>query len=230
MKQFFFLTVIFLTLTLKIEAQGSENIFTINNDTIITNSDFIDPFFSKKTASVKYYLNENDPNVLVGKVEYNVKVGSYTYSPGNFDVLEISKNGVRQCLYCEDAGILKSDYKCLRSSMEEGGEDLGHSERSDYYMEFSLSPTTKGLLFFCNSYGTDVGRTLIFILTQKEAKLVFNKKMKVVNLGQSVSNFILWSTYMEFNVDGTIWEQPNVYSIWDEGDILKFKTGNNEMA
>lgn len=225
MKRYSLFVVIILFSILNIKAQESKNIFTIKDDKIITNSDFIDSSYDKTVINNKYILNEKGSNVLVGEVEYDVKVGSYIYCSVNFDVLEISKNGVQQCLYREDSGILKRDYKCLYYSMKKGDSDFVSSETNNYYMEFSLSPKIKGLLFFCNRYGTSVGKTLIFILTQKEAKLVFNKKMEVMDFYHSNSKLklLLWSAYMEFNLDGTLWRRPDVHTIWREDGILKLK-------
>ncbi len=58
-------------------------------------------------------------------------------------------------------------------------------------MSPELVMNSKALIFLGQHYGTDLPRLIIFIVTDSDVKLVYNKKMKITSINSSAGNFSL---------------------------------------
>lgn len=209
-------------------SQTATNIFTIdNNGKVITKSQFINPPYDNSINNYGFSLSNPPVQVQVGAMTYTIKTGNFEISNENdYDVIEISKDGKRICLYREEDGILKlkegSSYQYPEAYM--ANYSFGKYANNNYCIEVPLSSTSKALLFFGPSYGSSVAKTLIFVLTELDARLVFNKILDPYEMENITSNFEmkLIADIPECDLDGNEIPTPS-YTIWKEGGVLKYK-------
>ena len=205
-------------------SQTATTIFTIDNSgKVITKSQFINPPYDNSINNYGFSLSNPPVQVQVGTVTYTIKTGNFEMSNENdYDVVEISKDGNRVCLHREEDGILKLKEGSNRNDGK--SHRLGKYANNNYCIEVPLSSTSKALLFFGPSYGSSVAKTLIFVLTESNAKLVFNKTLEPQEMKNITSNFEmkLIADIPECDLDGNEIPSPS-YTIWKEGGVLKHK-------
>lgn len=73
-------------------------------------------------------------------------------------------------------------------------------------------------------YSTDRGKTIIFVLTEDNAEVVFNKQMEIIELTMSPDNLelVLISVCGE-TADGITWTPDVTHTIYTKDGMLWFK-------
>ena len=196
-------------------AQTGTQIYSINNG-VVSN---IEQFIEKQQISIdslEYSLN-NPILVSTYTSTYTIKTGRFSgweNEPGDFDVIEISKNGQQKFIYKSCDGIAKfNNSKNLYTS------SFNRYSSNGYFIEVPMTTDSKALIFLGQHYGTDLARLIIFILTDSDVKLVYNKKMAITDINSTNGNFSmsLVSNIVEEG-DGT----ESKHTIYQQNGVLYF--------
>lgn len=203
-------------------AQTGTPIFSVNNGLISTNNQFVDTLDPNLT-SLNYSLN-NPVQIQVGNAVYAIKTGRFSGwsdESGDYDIIEFSRDGQQKLLFREGEGILKyrnSKYTYPSSSF--GNYRFSSYATNDYFIEVVLNPSSKALIFLGPSYGTDLPRLMIFVLTETDVKLVYYKKVDIHSITVASNSF---SMMVNSNLVGDQNETPILHTIWLNEEKLYFK-------
>jgi hypothetical protein len=181
------ITTLLMLCTFSTYAKQSEVQMYSNNNGIISDIGFIDEQ-DPSVGSLSYSL-QNPISTTVSTSNYTIKTARFVgweNEPGDFDVIEISRNGQQQLIYKAYDGIAK-----LNDSQNLYTSQFSQFSTNGYFIEIPLTATSKALIFLGYHYGTDFPRLFIFIATDLDVKLVYNQKMYLKHIDTSNGNFIL---------------------------------------
>lgn len=213
---------------------AQQPIYTLQDGKIIPSPDFVEPvddYFNNAT----YTMWDRVLDVQVGNTTYNIRVGNYTPQrcEGDFNLIEIYSDAMKRKLYKDGSGILKMNNTSYmwypRAAM--ANYRLSSYSKNGYFIEMPLNESTKAIIFIGQSYGTDVGKLFIFVLTESDAELVFNLPMSIAMFAQmnDYTKLIVQSNYgTEISCD--VWLPPTMHTIYTRGGdgILMFKNNREE--
>ncbi len=91
---------------------------------------------------------------------------------------------------------------------------------NDYFISVPLSSTSKALIFMGMTYGSSLPRLMIFVMTERDVKLVYCKTMDVHSMVKTPSSF---SMITQSNVTGFDDGTPVLHTIWLKNGALWFK-------
>lgn len=209
-----------------IHVSAQSPLFSVNADGRIVNTQarFIDPQ-DPHVNTLSYRLG-TPISVTAGGTTWTIKTGRYVgweNDPGDFDVIEVSKGGTNTLLYKSYLGIMK----IIDAPDQWYASEMAPYSRNGYFIETSLSSTSKALIFLGQNYGSDLSQLIIIVLTEMEAELVFNKPMAITRINNATDNFSLTleSKIVEVvDSDGTPTnEKSPVHTIYQQGSILYFR-------
>lgn len=124
--------------------------------------------------------------VSVGNSRYEIKVASAKYEDDNtgFNIIEIHK-GTEKLLELRDLDMWTYMY---------GGKSATNYRKyteNRYFLPLDLKANIKALCFVGWPYGGDLPLLTIIILTEKEAKLVFNKRVSIIEMTKTEGEYTL---------------------------------------
>ncbi len=202
--------------------QSEVQIYTNNDGIISVKEQFIDAQ-NPSVESLSYTL-QNPLSTIVSTSTYTLKTGRFEGwedEPGDFNVIEISKNGQQKLIYKDDYGITK-----IINKKKEGyfyATSLSPYSSNGYFIEVSMTPTSKALLFLGQDYGTDLSRLIIFIITDSDVKLVHNKPMEIRSIDTSAGNFSLSLKSTIEEISGL----EDMHTIFLKDGVLFFRNESN---
>lgn len=206
--------LIFTALLLPILAYGQTEmqIFNISNGTISTNSQFIT--MPEDLWETKRYSLGNPVSVTVGNQSYTIKTGRFSgwdTAPGDYDVIEISKNGTQLLLFKDGDGILKyNNSRFMPPEYSMANKFVSYAD-NDYFISVPLSSTSKALIFMGMTYSSSLPRLMIFVMTESDVKLVYCKIMDVHSMVKTPTSF---SMTTQSNMTGFDDGIPVLHTIW----------------
>ena len=188
-----------------------------NTDGVIYN--FVE-FIDEECISVSSlpYSLDNPISVTISASTYTIKTGRFTGwddEEGDFDVIEISKNGQPEIIYKAYDGIAK-----MNNSKNSYTSLFSRYSSNGYFIEMPVTSDSKVIIFLGQHYGTDLSRLIIFTLTDSDVKLVHNKQMAINNITAECGNF---SMLLESNIVEFGYGTPATHSIYQKNDVLYFK-------
>lgn len=218
MKKIFFALIILFPLFAN--AQSGTAIFNIADDgTIITNNKFRDSLPSERSSFSSWILSQKVElsDSLIVKLPSSsctIKIGKFERRDndlGNYDVIEIYKNGKQLVSFRELETIVKY-------------EDNKHTDNG-YFITVPLSDSTKALICEGFHYGAGLPRLMIFVLTESDAKLVYYKYEYIKAITNKLDNFsmIVMSQFAEWISPDVIGTAEVNHTIWNKNGILKFR-------
>ncbi len=190
-----------------------------NNNMIISSQAYIS---NDITYSNNFGFSTSETaSVSINQTTYTIKEGRFDgwgNQPGNYDVIELYKNGTCVLTFKIQNGIvilndINNNYASRQSKYSTNG----------YFIEQTLTSTSKALLFLGYNYSTDPANLIIFILTEDDAKLVFCRPMAIQNIERSSTNFsvdLLSDIMYEDHINLPLSIR---HTIWLEDGVLKFK-------
>jgi len=201
--------------------QTGTQIFSISNVNITVDNLFID-LPTNYWGTAGHSLGNPIP-VSIGNQSYTIKTGRFTgwdNEPGDYDVIEISKNGQQLVLFKDGEGIVKYNNSMYMPPNYAFANRFVSYAENDYFISVPLSATSKALIFMGKPYGTDLPRLIIFVLTETDAKLVFCKRMYVESITKTVNDF---SMVVQSNLTSVGDGVPELHTIWLQNQDLWFK-------
>ncbi len=233
-----------LTIMSVVTAIGQEReVYTLKNGAVIENRDFLNlDLYSKGVYNDRYKYCDDPLEVRVGNKKYDIKVANYIgywaecdsmimNYVGDFNVIEFHSNDGCGYQYRDDYGILKMNESSVSWMPSYSGSNYMHRglSRNGYFVETTLTPDSKAVIFFGQSYGTDVGRTFIFIVTERDVKLVFNKPYRAKSINIANGEFrIEFQSNIQETIDGVTWTPAITHTMWLEDGVLKFRDNAKE--
>ncbi len=217
---------LFLISLVSIHVSAQTALFSINTNGLISNTQarFIDP--QDPSVNTLSYSLGSAVSVTAGGSAWTIKTGRYKgweNEPGDFDVIEISKGGTRKLLYKSYLGIMK----IIDAPNQWYASQMAPYSRNGYFIETSLSSTSKALFFLGQNYGSDLSQLIIIVMTGNDVKVVFNRPMAIENINNTANNFSLTleSEIVEVvDSDGTPTnEKSPTHTIYQQGQILYFR-------
>lgn len=222
MKQFFF--IVFLLANLSIcKAQTESAIFTINSNGIISiNSVMIDPLDSGHNINSLSYLPKNPVRFLVGNSTFTVKTSTFKDWDDNegygFNVIS---------LYKAESKILEVKQLDSWTFTSGGGSSINFSKYTNnrYFVPIDLSNKAKALFFLGWPYGGDLPYLTIFVVTEQDAKLVFNKNMGLDSIVKSDNQCVIkvQTGLEEYDSNGKLCVAPIFAQMYLKNGVLYLK-------
>lgn len=234
------LTFIF-SFSLLVYTLGQErDIYRLSNGAIVTNSEFLDlNLYSKSVYNYKYKYDIEPLSVRVGEKQYDIKLANYVsywedadsmflYDAGDFNVVEFIGDDGFGYQYRDDMGILKMNPTSVLWNPGYYGASykLRNKSKNGYFVEVPLTSTSKAVVFFGQSYSTGEGRTFIFIVTERDVRLVFNMQYNAnsIDIGEGTFEMNVESKGSQLlTMNPDIWSDPVTHTIWLEDGVLKFR-------
>ena len=191
-------------------------LFTYTQDgNVIPDNRFIsamDNILSSLSFSTAY-----TSSVSIDSTTYHIKTGRFRNwedEPGDFDIIEFYKNHQLVLTYKDAEGIVhlnkpKNLYSYTFNQYSENG----------YFMEVRLSDQISTLFFIGQHYGTDLPKLIIFALTPKEIKLIYNQKVQINSILKTDNHI---SLIVQSNIPNDH-DELLTHTIWSDNGILKFK-------
>lgn len=212
------LIIALLIITSICKAQSEEAIFNINSERIITTkSNMIDPV---GTDNVLFKGYSSSTNVTVGNTVYTVKtaVGENENADFGFNIISIYNNN-SNLLTLKDHDMWTYTYS--------GRSTTNYKSYTDnkYFITIDLSQYAKALLFIGWPYGGDLPILTIIVLTENDAKLVFNKNMGISTITKTDNQYLIKvkTVLEEYDSSGRLTTSPKYNYITLENEILKLK-------
>lgn len=200
------------------QAQTLEPLYSIDLNRIITiKKNRIDPFVSGDVEFQNYASTEN---VIVGNSIYSIKTAfdKYTDSRRGFNVISLCKGG-------KDLLTLKS---CDAWTYTYGGPSSTNYQKytnNKHFIAIDLSNNSKALFFIGWPYGGDLPILSIIVLTENDAKLVYNKNVAIVTIDVADNQHLIkiQTALEEYDSSGKLLTSPNYAYLVLENEILKVK-------
>lgn len=219
------LLIIFLHLT--ITPTIAQQIYKLEGDKIINSPDFVKPMVDRFCDASAYVMWDGLLNVQVGSTWYIIQVGEYTSElcGGDFNLIDIYSKDMDSKLFKVDYGILKMDETSCRWYPEKFMANYSLSDLSEngYFIELPLSETSKALIFIGRCYRTDLDRMLVFVLTEKDAEIVFNLPMPIEAFkhANGDTNILVTTQFKEWG-DTVSYGNYIMHSIYTQDGVLMF--------
>jgi len=222
-----FLFLLLLCGALCANGQTGSAIFAVGTEgTITTNSSFINPFYNYPGAPSLTYSPQNPVNVQVGTKTYVVKTCIFNNwdndADTGFHIIEVSSGG-------QVVLTFKSALQWAYLSYPAGSgmyRNFKSYSDNNYFIKVPLSDSSVAIIFVGWPYDSTPSMLTIVVLTQTDAKLVYNKNMEIntITLGSAFS-MILQSNTVEYNAQNVPFngETPKLHTIWLEDGVLRFK-------
>lgn len=215
MKKILCIIVILISCTMLGKAQTVEQIFTIDKDSIKSNSKNIEPlFFDYQNESFSLFKSfpvkslQNSYNYTVNLSDYNVAKGDGGY----FRIIEITSNNKNILRVTQSNGwnILPAEIRGLSVN--------------DYFLAVPLRDSVTALIFIGYPYNSEPEQLTIIILNKNKAKMVFNKHFIVSKVEKTATSFCLTlqDSVIEYLDNDQNANTAKIYKIWKEDGILKF--------
>lgn len=197
-------------------SQQNIPLFTYNETgDIVPNSRFISS--TDNTLSSLQFVTTHTSSVSIDSTTYNIKTGrfmNWNDEPGDFDVIQFFKNDQLVLTYKDADGIVK-----LNNPKNQYSYPFNSYSQNGYFIDVRLSDKT-GLLFFIGQhYGTDLPKLIIFALTRKEIKLIYNQKVQINSITKTENHI---SLVLQSNIPNDN-EMPVTHTIWSQDETLNFK-------
>ncbi len=215
MKKILCMIVVLVSCTMLGKAQTVEQIFTIDKDSIKSNSKNIEPlFFDYQNESFSLFKSfpvkssQDSYNYTVNLSDYNVAKGDGGY----FRIIEITSNNKNILRVTQSNGwnILPAEIRGLSVN--------------DYFLAVPLRDSVTALIFIGYPYNSEPEQLTIIILNKNKAKMVFNKHFIVSKVEKTATSFCLTlqDSVIEYLDNDQNANTAKVYKIWKEDGILKF--------
>ena len=197
-------------------ASAQDSIYTIDvNGDILTNSQFIDPFFCEdQNTPYEQMYSETLPLPGFGKPctlrLYNYRGWADT-EPGHFRIIDVEIDGVR----------------ALRMARSDAWDKFNTESNStdDYYKLVRLDDATYALIFVSFVYASEPGPLTIVVLRDGKAALVYNKDRYITSLTENPLKIHTISQFPEAVPEST---HASLYEvIYQDGNLLKWRMGKN---
>lgn len=201
--------------------QTAQPIFSISNGLISTNSQFVDSFELNYWNAYSVGPLGTPIQVGVGSQSYTIKTGFLINSnqDGDFEAIEVSRNGQQVFLLKNGDGIVKFDNSKFMPPNYFFSNRFVSFAANDYFIEVPLSADSKALIFMGIPYGTDLPRLIIFVLTPSDVTLVYYQDMDVESMVKTSSSF---SMVVQSNLLSDDGGTPITHSIFLQNGVLKF--------
>ena len=190
-------------------ASAQDSIYTIDvNGDILTNSQFIDPFFCEdQNTPYEQMYSETLPLPGFGKSctlrLYNYRGWADT-EPGYFRIIDVEIDGVR----------------ALRMARSDAWDKF---KTKDYYKLVRLDDSTYALIFVSFVYASEPGPLTIVVLRDGKAALVYNKDRYITSLTENPLKIHTISQFPEAVPEST---HASLYEvIYQDGNLLKWRKG-----
>ena len=185
---------------------AQENLYAIQDNRIMPNFNHIDSI-QKNNFETGSYVGVQ--HIQVHGVTYTFKFMSQKYNTGDYNIIEVYKDN-EMIFACGDAdGMVTYDKRPY----------LEKYASSKYLIEVPLPDNSKALLITGQHFGSQIERLFIFIATQSDVKLVYNKEMIVSKI----------NTVPQFELIGisnmpTYEDIPDIkHRFWYEGGSIRIK-------
>ncbi|WP_294627748.1 hypothetical protein [uncultured Bacteroides sp.] len=182
MKAFIF--ALSVALSLSGSAQNKHQIYSIDgNRRIIPVESMINPIGYERIEFNGYHPSQF---VTVGSTRYAIKIATDELEDkgSGFNVIEIHK-GTEKLMELRDIDMWTYMYA--------GKSATNYRKYTDnrYFIPLELKPDIKALCFVGWPYGGDLSLLTIVVLTENEAKLVFNKRVSIVTMAKEEGEYTL---------------------------------------
>lgn len=198
-------------------------IFSIADGRVVVDDSFVEDNYLDVSA-LSYTMVVEPMTVDVGRAKWKVRAGRFDGwddEPGDFDVVEASVDGAEKFILTADDGIARiaPEKDGYYSSLFADRSPNGH------FIEVALTEKSKALVFLGQHYGADISRLFIVVLTERDARLVYNLRMDIQAIDMAAGNFsmLLKSEIEEWNEEtNTPWEESPTHTIYRDNGILYF--------
>ncbi len=196
-------------------AKTNEPIYTFADDTIVIKQKFIDGYYlGDLTETTPYVLTRTEEVRLPDSSgKSDLRLLKYRNDEDEwieFNVIELVRNGVTT----------------LQLQNTNGWGELSPSlNLSGNYIRIELTNNTIALIFEEYIYASQPSNISIIIITENEAKLIYNKPMFInsVNITGNSFSMELQSNTVEYKANGTPYDAPITHKIWLQNNVLWFK-------
>lgn len=223
MKKLIFTAALFFTVFCA-QAQIGSAIFSIDpKGNITTKSEFIDPFYEDCDLSALTYAPGNPVAVKLPSKTYTIRTCAFDEweceADRGFNVIEITQKN-------RDVLTLKQGEFWTFITDDRPSFNLEEYTDNNYFIRVPLSAKSQALIFRGFMYGTGPAPLSIVVLTENQAKLVFNKEMYINSIIQiSSGGFFmqLQSNICEWDDERRPYYDPITHVIWLDDGVLRFK-------
>lgn len=174
-----------------VQAQTETPVFKIRaNGVIETNQSMIEPFFDMPETPPAPYILNSSVSVSVGTQNYDIKTGYFK----EMDETESGKNGFTVItIYLGNRKIFELRQPAMWTHTYDGRTMMDYRRYTDncYFIPVPLSEQAVALAFVGWPYGGDVPYLTIVVLTENDAKLVFNKHMDIDTITRTDKSYLM---------------------------------------
>lgn len=197
-------------------SQQNIPLFTYTQDgNVIPDNRFISAI--DNTLSSLPFSTVYTSSISIDSTTYNIKTGrfiNWNDEPGDFDVIQFFKNDQLILTYKDADGIVK-----LNNPKNLYSYPFNQYSKNGYFIDVRSSDKIEFLFFIGQHYGTDLPKLIIFAVTQKEIKLIYNQTVQINSITKTENHisFVLQSNMPNDN------EMPVTHTIWSYEGTLNFK-------
>jgi len=170
-----------------VQAQTETPVFKIGaNGVIETNQSMIEPFYDMPQIKTLPYILNSPINVSVGAQNYKIKTGcleQWDNFECTFNVITIYSDN-RKIFELRQPDNWRYTYGLSKKSYQQ-------YTNNQYFIPIPLSEQAVALAFVGWPYGGDVPYLTIVVLTENDAKLVFNKHMGINMITRTDKSYLM---------------------------------------
>lgn len=188
----------------------------------------IDPFYDMPEIKNWPYVLNNSTSVSVGSRNFDVKTGYFE----EMDETERGKYGFTVItIYSDSRKIFELRQPELWTYTYDGKSTMDYREYTDnrYFIPIPLSDRAVALAFIGWPYDSTPCYLTIIVVTNNDAKLVFNKNLNINTVTQSDDSYSmeLQANVIEYSEDGKPFDDPNnvpiIHYLEAKNGMLYFK-------
>ena len=189
---------------------------------IAVNRAMIEPFYNDPQIDTLQHKPISQAEITIGGKNYTVQVGS-------FENWEENEDG-----FCV-IGIYDGDEMLLEVKQPEfwcktyGAKGSTHNYReftdNPYFIPLPMGNQATALAFLGWPYGGEMPYLTLIVVTQKEARMVFNRHVGINSIRKDGNHFALevQTNLVEYDKDKNPLEKPDYHTIAFDGRILNYK-------
>lgn len=223
MKQIFLIIVATLGV-LSANAQNGTPIFTFQNAGIgiIPKPSMIDCFYSDPEMQTLSYTPKNPVKMDFVEIKYYVRTSCFITPEENdnygFNVISI---------YSDNTKIFELKQPELWTFLYSGPTTMDFSHYTDnrYFIPVYLTDDAVALIFVGMPSGGEMPYLTIIVLYHNKAELVFNKRMGINSITQTMNSFSMevQSNLVEYDANKQPYSTPITHQIYSQNGLLYYK-------
>ena len=208
---------------MSIQAQTGTPIYSITDGKIsVDASKWVEPFYQGYDISKNTYSCQSNTQRTIGVSQYAIETGVLN----DFD--EIGENGFNVIsIYKKEEKILEIRQSGFWTFTYGGGSEIDYRKYTSnrYFIPLISEEGTMALAFVGWPYGGDLPLLTIIVITEKDAKMVFNKNVDISEIKQKdgESEIKIKTLLEEYDSCGKLCVAPTYATMIAKDGVLYWK-------